>query len=189
MIFEPLSVAGAYLITPQKRSDERGYFARVFCCDELAAQGLCTDYCQANTALSPRAGTLRGLHFQRAPHAEVKLVRCTRGRVFDVVLDLRRDSPTYLRWHGAELSADNAAMLYAPEGTAHGYLTLSDDTELLYMTSAMYAPEAGALRRPSLQHPLAARHHAGVGGRSRLACLPRGRFDRPHTIGVIHDHR
>jgi dTDP-4-dehydrorhamnose 3,5-epimerase len=142
MIFEPLSVAGAYLISPQKRTDERGYFARVFCRDELAAQGLCGDYCQANTALSPRAGTLRGLHFQRRPHAEVKLIRCTRGRVFDVVLDLRRDSPTYLRWQGVELSADNAAMLYAPEGTAHGYLTLSDDTELLYMTSAKYAPDA-----------------------------------------------
>ena len=142
MIFEPLPVAGAYLITPQKRSDERGYFARVFCRDELIAQGLCADYCQANTALSPRTGTLRGLHFQRTPHAEVKLMRCTRGRVFDVVLDLRPDSPTYLRWHGAELSADNAAMLYAPAGTAHGYLTLTDDTELLYMTSAKYAPDA-----------------------------------------------
>jgi dTDP-4-dehydrorhamnose 3,5-epimerase len=142
MIFEPLPVAGAYLITPEKRSDERGYFARVFCHDELAAQGLRADYCQANTALSQRAGTLRGMHYQRAPHAEVKLIRCTRGRVFDVVLDLRRDSPTYLRWHGAELSADNAAMLYAPAGTAHGYLTLSDDSELLYMTSAKYAPQA-----------------------------------------------
>jgi dTDP-4-dehydrorhamnose 3,5-epimerase len=142
MNFEPLPVAGAFLITPQKRSDERGYFARVFCRDELTAQGLCADYSQANTALSPRAGTLRGLHFQHAPHGEVKLVRCTRGRVFDVVLDLRRDSPTYLRWHGLELSADNAAMLYAPEGTAHGYLTLSDDTELLYMTSSKYAPDA-----------------------------------------------
>ena len=142
MIFEPLSVAGAFLIGPQKRTDERGYFARVFCHDELTGQGLCADFCQANTALSPYAGTLRGLHYQRAPHAEVKLIRCTRGRVFDVVLDLRRDSPTYLRWHGVELSADNAVMLYAPEGTAHGYLTLSDDAELLYMTSAKYAPEA-----------------------------------------------
>jgi dTDP-4-dehydrorhamnose 3,5-epimerase len=142
MIFDPLPVAGAYLISPQKRTGERGYFARVFCRDEFEVRGLCADYCQANTALSPLGGTLRGLHLQRAPHGEVKLIRCTRGRVFDVVLDLRRESPTYLRWHGAELSADNAAMLYAPEGTAHGYLTLSDDTELLYMTSAKYAPEA-----------------------------------------------
>jgi len=142
MNFEPLPVAGAYLVTPQKRNDERGYFARVFCRDELAAQDLCADYVQANTALSPRAGTLRGLHFQRAPHAEVKLVRCTRGKVFDVVLDLRPDSPTYLRWHGVELSADSAGMLYAPMGTAHGYLTLTDDAEVLYMTSASYAPDA-----------------------------------------------
>lgn len=144
MIFEPLPVDGAYLIRPQRRPDERGHFARVFCRDELIAQGLCADYCQGNTALSPRAGTLRGLHFQRTPHAEVKLVRCTRGSVFDVVLDLRPDSPTYLRWHGAELSADNGAMLYAPAGTAHGYLTLADDSELLYMTSAKYAPDAAS---------------------------------------------
>jgi dTDP-4-dehydrorhamnose 3,5-epimerase len=142
MNFEPLPVAGAYLITPQRRPDERGYFARVFCQDELAQQGLCVDFCQANTAFSPRAGTLRGLHYQRAPHAEVKLMRCTRGAVYDVVLDLRANSPTFLRWFGAELSADNGAMLYAPAGTAHGYLTLTDDTELLYMTSARYAPAA-----------------------------------------------
>jgi dTDP-4-dehydrorhamnose 3,5-epimerase len=141
MIFETVPIAGAYLISPQLRTDERGYFARVFCRDELAAQGLCADYYQANTALSPRAGTLRGLHFQRAPHAEVKLMRCTRGSVFDVVLDLRPDSPTFLRWHGAELSANNCVMLYAPAGTAHGYLTLTDDSELLYMTSSKYAPD------------------------------------------------
>jgi len=140
MNFEPLPVAGAYLISPQRRPDERGHFARVFCRDELLEHGLCADFCQANTAFNPRAGTLRGLHLQRAPDAEVKLVRCTRGAVFDVVLDLRANSPTFLRWYGTELSADNGAMLYAPEGTAHGYLTLSDDSELLYMTSAKYAP-------------------------------------------------
>jgi dTDP-4-dehydrorhamnose 3,5-epimerase len=140
MNFKPLPVNGAYLITPQRRPDERGYFARVFCHDELTQQGLCGDFCQANTAFSPRAGTLRGLHHQHAPDAEVKLVRCTRGAVYDVVLDLRKDSPSFLRWYGAELSADNGAMLYAPAGTAHGYLTLTDDAELLYMTSARYAP-------------------------------------------------
>lgn len=142
MKFEPLPVAGAYLISPQPRADERGYFARIFCRDELLGQGLCADFCQINTGFNPRAGTLRGLHFQRAPHAEVKLARCVRGAVYDVVLDLRPDSPTYLRWSGAELSADNGQMLYAPAGTAHGYLTLSDDAELSYMTSAAYAPDA-----------------------------------------------
>ena len=142
MNFEPLSVNGAFVISPQRRADERGYFARAFCRDEMVRQGLCGDFCQINTALSHRAGTLRGMHFQRAPHAEVKLMRCVRGSVYDVVLDLRPDSPTFRRWSGVELSADNGLMLYAPEGTAHGYLTLADDAELSYMTSAAYAPDS-----------------------------------------------
>jgi dTDP-4-dehydrorhamnose 3,5-epimerase len=142
MNFEPLPVHGAFVISPQRRADDRGYFARAFCRDEMIRQGLCGDFSQINTALSHRAGTLRGMHFQRAPHEEVKLVRCVRGSVFDVVLDLRPGSPTFRRWSGVELSADNGSMLYAPEGTAHGYLTLVDDTELTYMTSAPYAPDS-----------------------------------------------
>lgn len=142
MNFEPLSVSGAFLITPQPRPDERGYFARIFCRDELHKQALCGDFCQINTGFNPRAGTLRGMHFQRGDDAEVKLARCVRGAVYDVVVDLRPQSPTYLRWAAAELSADNGAMLYAPAGTAHGYLTLCDDAELTYMTSRPYAPNA-----------------------------------------------
>lgn len=142
MKFETLPVAGAYLIRPQRRADDRGYFARVFCRDTLLRQGLCGDFPQMNTGFNPRAGTLRGLHFQRPPHAECKLAHCVRGAVYDVVLDLRPESPTFLAWGGIELSADNGALLYAPAGTAHGYLTLCDESELVYMTSAAYAPDA-----------------------------------------------
>lgn len=142
MNFEPLPVAGAYLISTQRRPDDRGYFARVFCRDTLTRQGLCGDFPQSNTGFNPRAGTLRGMHFQRAPHAEVKLAYCVRGAVYDVVLDLRPESPTFLKWSGAELSADNGLMLYAPAGTAHGYITLVDESELTYMTSRPYAPDA-----------------------------------------------
>lgn len=142
MKFDALPVAGAFLITPVRRADERGYFARLFCRQTLLDQGLCGDFVQTNTGFNPRAGTLRGLHFQRAPHQEVKLAYCPRGAVYDVVLDLRPDSPTYRRWAAAELSADNGALLYAPAGTAHGYITLCDDAELTYLTSATYAPAA-----------------------------------------------
>jgi dTDP-4-dehydrorhamnose 3,5-epimerase len=142
MNFEPLSIAGTYLITPERRRDDRGYFARVYCERELAERGLVGAHCQINTGFSPQRGTLRGMHHQAAPHAEVKIVRCTRGAVYDVLVDLRSDSPTYKRWVGVELSAESGRMLYAPEGTAHGYLTLLDDTELTYMTSRPYAPDA-----------------------------------------------
>jgi dTDP-4-dehydrorhamnose 3,5-epimerase len=142
MNFEPLSIAGTYLITPERRRDDRGYFARVYCERELAERGLVGAHCQINTGFSPQRGTLRGMHHQAAPHAEVKIVRCTRGAVYDVLVDLRSDSPTYKRWVGVELSAESGRMLYAPEGTAHGYLTLLDDTELTYMTSRHYAPDA-----------------------------------------------
>lgn len=142
MKFSPGSVAGAWLIEIEPRADERGYFARAWCEREFEAHGLCTRIAQANTAFSRRRGTLRGLHYQEAPHAEVKVVRCTRGAVYDVVVDLRPGSPTHCRWMAAELTAQNGRMLYAPEGCAHGYLTLTDDTELLYLTSDVYAPAA-----------------------------------------------
>ena len=142
MNFEACAVDGAFVITPAPRHDERGYFARVFCQRELADRGLAGDVSQVNTGFSPRAGTLRGMHFQSGEHAEVKIVRCLRGAVFDVVVDLRPESPSFKRWFGVELSAANGRMLYAPAGTAHGYLTLQPDTELLYFTNRPYAPDA-----------------------------------------------
>jgi dTDP-4-dehydrorhamnose 3,5-epimerase len=142
MRFLPTELAGAVLIEPERREDARGFFARTFCEEEFAAAGLVTRYVQANAAGNRRAGTLRGLHYQVAPHAEVKVVRCTRGAVFDVILDLRPDSPSFRRWQGFELSAENGAMLYVPEGFAHGYQTLADDTELAYQVSRAYAPGA-----------------------------------------------
>ncbi len=142
MLFEEGLVSGAFVIRPERRVDERGFFARIHCEKELADHGLEGGLCQTNAGFSPRAGTLRGMHFQAAPHAEVKIMRCTRGAAFDVVVDLRPQSPTFKSWFGIELTAENGLLLYAPEGTAHGYLTLSDDTELLYTTNKMYAPNA-----------------------------------------------
>jgi len=142
LIFEELAVAGAYVIRQERRGDDRGYFARVWCQSELSAKGLVGRIEQINTAYSPRAGTLRGLHYQLPPHAEVKIARCTRGAAFDVVIDLRRGSLTYRRWDGERLSAEDGTQLYVPEGCAHGYLTLEDGTELVYSTSAAYAPSS-----------------------------------------------
>lgn len=142
MRFEPTEVEGAVLIGLDKRSDERGWFARIWCADELRAQGLHPGVAQINSGFSPRSGTLRGLHYQEAPHAEVKIARCLRGAAFDVVVDLRQQSPTFRRWAGFTLDPENGLALYVPEGCAHGYLTLEPDTELLYLTSALYAPTA-----------------------------------------------
>ncbi len=144
MIFDALGVAGAYLVGLEPRNDDRGFFARSFCAHEFAEHGLKGTFVQANLSHNPHRGTLRGLHYQRAPHAEVKLVRCTRGALFDVVVDLRPGSPSYGRWAGAELSADNRRALYVPEGCAHGFETLVDDTEASYLVSAFYAPGAEA---------------------------------------------
>jgi len=140
--FISTNVDGAFVIEPEPRRDERGYFARVWCARELTDRGLAAAIAQINTGVSPHRGTLRGLHFQAAPHAEVKIARCVRGAVFDVVVDLRRASPTFGRWHGVELTAENARQLYVPEGCAHGYLTLVEDTELVYSTTHAYAPAA-----------------------------------------------
>jgi dTDP-4-dehydrorhamnose 3,5-epimerase len=138
--YEPLDVAGAYAIRPEPRRDERGYFARLWCEEDFVAHGLSSRIAQINTGFSPRAGTLRGMHFQVEPHAEVKVVRCTAGKVFDVVIDLRIFSPTYRRWAGKILSPEDGLMLYVPQGCAHGYLTLEPDTELMYSASCAYAP-------------------------------------------------
>jgi dTDP-4-dehydrorhamnose 3,5-epimerase len=142
MRFTETKVAGAYLIEPEPIADERGFFARTFCREEFAANGLNPDLVQANVSWNHRKGTLRGMHYQDAPHQEAKLVRCTRGAIFDVALDLRPDSPTYLAWFGAELSDGNRHLLYVPEGCAHGFLTLTDATEVAYQMSAPYAAAA-----------------------------------------------
>jgi dTDP-4-dehydrorhamnose 3,5-epimerase len=139
--FEETPIAGAFVIELERRGDERGFFARVFCRREFEEHGLNPNVVQCNLSLSAKPGTLRGMHFQRPPHEEAKLVRCTRGALWDVVLDLRPDSPTYLAWYGVELNAENRRLLYIPEGCAHGFQTLVPDTEAFYQVSAAYAPE------------------------------------------------
>jgi len=141
MIFTETPLKGAFLIDLEKRGDERGFFARAFCAKEFAAHGLATHFVQVNNSLSATKGTLRGMHYQLAPKAETKLVRCIRGALFDVILDLRRGSPTFGRSFGAELTADNRRMMYVPKGFAHGFITLSDATEAFYLVDEFYAPE------------------------------------------------
>ena len=142
MLFIQTPVNGVFLVEPERISDERGFFARTWCGEEFQAHGLNPTLAQCSLSFSRRRGTLRGLHYQAAPHGEAKLVRCTRGAIFDVAVDLRPGSPTYLAWYGAELSGDNRVMLYVPEGCAHGQLTLADDTEVFYQMSAPYVPTA-----------------------------------------------
>lgn len=140
MEFRELPVSGSYLIRLKPVSDARGFFARAFCEEGFTERGLCAQFIQTNLAYTRRAGTIRGLHYQVPPHEEVKLVRCIRGAVWDVCVDLRADSPTYGQWTGTELSSENRDMLYVPAGCAHGYQTLRDDTEVLYSVSSPYAP-------------------------------------------------
>jgi dTDP-4-dehydrorhamnose 3,5-epimerase len=142
MRFIETSIAGAWLIELQPIRDDRGAFARVWCEDTFAARGLNGRFRQCNAAITRRRGTLRGLHYQIPPHEEVKLMRCVRGAIFDVIADLRPDSPTYLQWLGVELTADNDRMLYVPAGCAHGYQTLADDTEVNYPVTALYTASA-----------------------------------------------
>ena len=130
------------MIDPSPHIDNRGRFMRAWCAREFAAGGLRFTPAQANMGLSTGKGTVRGMHFQVAPALEAKLVRCTKGRIFDVVLDLRPDSPAYSQWYGTELSQENGRMLFVPEQCAHGYQTLEDDTEMYYMASEFYTPEA-----------------------------------------------
>jgi len=141
MIFHKASLPGAYVIELEKRGDERGFFARMFCEREFAAQGLATRFVQINNSASASKGTLRGLHYQLAPKAEAKVVRCIRGALYDVILDLRRDSPTFGKSFGAELSAENRLMMYVPKGFAHGFLTLTDFSEVVYLVDESYSPE------------------------------------------------
>lgn len=137
-----LPLAGLRRVEREKRGDSRGFLSRLFCADELAAAGWRKPVAQINHTATTRRGAVRGLHFQAPPHAEMKLVTCLRGVVWDVAVDLRRDSPTFLSWHAEELSPDNRAALLIPEGFAHGFQTLTDDCELLYLHSVPYAPAA-----------------------------------------------
>ncbi len=141
MKFIETPLSRSYLIELEKRGDNRGFFARFFCENEFADQGLVTRFVQINNSLTAKKGTLRGMHYQLQPSAEVKVVRCIRGSLYDVILDLRPDSPTFGKSFGAELSAENRTMMYVPQGFAHGFVTLEDDTEALYLVSALYAPE------------------------------------------------
>ena len=144
MIFIETKLKGAYIIELEQHVDERGFFARSWCQRELAEHGLDTHLVQCNISLSKVAGTLRGMHYQRAPMAETKLVRCTWGEIYDVIIDLRPTSPTFLQWVSVVLSGENRRMLYVPKGFAHGFQSLVDNTEVFYQMGEFYAPETAA---------------------------------------------
>ena len=140
MIFKETRLKGAFIIELEPIKDHRGFFARSGCKKEFEAHGLESDFAQANITFSPRKGVLRGLHYQIVPYEEIKLVRCTRGAIFDVIIDLRPGSPTYKQWLGTELTADNHKMIYIPAGFAHGYQIQADKTEVFYQVTQFYAP-------------------------------------------------
>lgn len=142
MVFHELTIAGAWAIDVEPSADDRGLFARVFDAELFAERGLSAELSQISTSFNVRAGTLRGMHYQADPHGECKLVRCTAGAAFDVLIDLRPESPTHRRWHGVELSAGNRRSVYVPRGVAHGFQTLADGTELLYLIDVPYVSEA-----------------------------------------------
>ncbi len=144
MKFQALPLAGAWLVIAEPIEDERGSFARTWCIQEIERQGLNPKVVQCSRSHNKRAGTLRGMHYQKMPFGECKWVRCTQGRIFDVILDLRSDSATYGKWHGVELEASRPASLYIPVGFAHGFITLSDDAVVEYQISELFRPEAAA---------------------------------------------
>jgi dTDP-4-dehydrorhamnose 3,5-epimerase len=141
LIFQEAPLKGAYLIDPERRADSRGFFARSFCANEFLAAGLETQFVQINESYNRVRGTLRGLHYQLPPSAEVKVVRAVKGALFDVIVDLRAGSPTFLKWFGSELSEDNRRQLYVPRGFAHGYITMTEEVEAQYLVSAFYSPD------------------------------------------------
>jgi dTDP-4-dehydrorhamnose 3,5-epimerase len=143
MTFEQTFIPGVWIVSLERRDDNRGFFARSFCEREFASHGLLTRFPQCNISFNRKRGTLRGMHFQREPMAEAKLVRCTKGAVYDVVVDLRKQSPTYLRWFGIELTDENRQALYIAAGCAHGFQTLADNAELFYQMSEFYDAAAG----------------------------------------------
>jgi dTDP-4-dehydrorhamnose 3,5-epimerase len=140
MIFVPTPLTGSFVIRPTPNSDHRGWFARTYCKNEFAQIGHTKEFVQMNQSYTREKGALRGMHFQRTPHREIKLVRCIAGSVFDVIVDLRAGSATYGKWFGERLSAENKQMMYVPEGFAHGFQTLEEDSELLYLVSEFYTP-------------------------------------------------
>ena len=142
MLFLPTDIPGCVLVRPERHADARGHFARTWDGAEMAAHGLFPAVAQCSVSFNARRGTLRGMHWQAAPHAEAKLVRCTRGALYDVCLDLRPASPTFRRWTAATLSAENGGALFVPDGCAHGFLTLEDATEVFYTISAPHVPAA-----------------------------------------------
>ncbi len=147
MKFIETKLKGAFIIEPDLLRDDRGFFARTWCQREAEAHGLRTDWVQCNVSFNEKKGTLRGMHFQNAPFAEIKLVRCSRGAIYDVIVDIRRESATFGQWIGAELTAENYRTMYVPKGFAHGFLTLQDQSEVFYQMSEFYAPtQAGGVR-------------------------------------------
>ncbi len=142
MIFQPTVIPGAFLVDLERFEDERGFFARTFCREEFAARGFETHVAQSSLSFNPRRGTLRGMHYQAPPHEEAKLVRCVRGAIHDVIVDLRPDSPAFTSHFAAVLSAENRSALYIPRGCAHGFLTLEDESEVHYQISTPYHPES-----------------------------------------------
>jgi dTDP-4-dehydrorhamnose 3,5-epimerase len=142
MTFRETAIAGVWVVEPERHEDERGFFARTWDTQEFARHGLSGRLVQSSISYNRRRGTLRGMHYQAAPHQEAKLVRCTSGAIFDVAVDLRTESATFRRWVGTELSAENRLAMYVPEGCAHGFLTLTEDSEVAYQISEFHAPEA-----------------------------------------------
>lgn len=141
MKFYPLSLKGAFIIEPEPFEDHRGKFSRIFCQDELKQIGHYKNIVQINHSMTRQKGAIRGMHFQKPPKAEIKMVRCIQGSVFDVIIDLRHNSPTFLKWHGEVLSAENMKAMYVPEGFAHGFQTGEENVELLYFHTEFYSPE------------------------------------------------
>jgi len=141
MIFNETPLKGAYTIDLEKRGDDRGFFARFFCVEEFEKHGLENKIVQINNSTSKYKGTLRGIHYQLAPKAETKIIRCVKGAFYDVIVDLRQGSDTFLQWYGIELSEENRTMLYVPKGFGHSFITLTDDSEALYLVTEFYSPE------------------------------------------------
>lgn len=168
--FIPTSLAGACIVELERLEDDRGYFARTFCRDEFLAHDLNPELVQCNVSFNVKKNTLRGMHYQAKPHEEAKLVRCTRGSIFDAIIDIRAESPTFRKWFGVELSPANGRMLYIPEGFAHGFQTLEDGSEVFYQMSEKYFPESArgihwqdpaiGIRWP-LQNPIVSQRDAG----------------------------
>ena len=184
MKFSKTTLADAMVIDMQRNEDERGFFARTFCTREFADNGLVTEFVQGNHSYNRTRGTVRGMHFQTAPHGEVKLVRCVAGAVLDVIIDLRAASPTYLKWEGFELSAENGRTLYVPVGFAHGFQTLADETHVLYSVSHPYTPGAeGGVRHDDpvfgITWPLPVSVVSEKDGAGRRSISPRASASEP----------